>query len=560
MNSNTLLAQLEKLRNLHDQKSVDEKLLLLLSLHKRRFSDAIGIHRFHDILTFLRAYPNNKDILKQVELCLGEFSTRSDLRRHRNELASSGIAGCPIDYRFFYPMAVWLAKYWGEYLHIDWPEIDEQEKLMGIIPLLTTFSENSQFDDFDFTPKEWLQRLKGEHETDASFLIKRISSLYKNRIERESLHDKLDIPFRLLAGKTTPSITNSKYLTKPVTFVKKEIKAKRPNLRSIVKQHPVQIRTVSNSEGKILVDLARTAMITHERDLDAISHGAGNDVRLVDCGDGLQFVCIGTLPERRYLIPGVYGFLNLKNGIPIGYFQVSVLFDMAEISFNTFTSFRGSDAAHNYAKALAMTNRLFGTRTFVLDNYQLGYDNKEGLLSGVWWFYYKLGFRSRNKVIKQLISKELSIMKRKPGHRSSLATLNRLAEDYMFFELDPNQRNENLFPLSWNIAPGLSTYLAERFGADREKGLKTCAQEAALRLGLKKLPLLSPDERYAWNGWAPLVMNLSGLERWSLHNRRSLVKIIRAKGGRRESDYITMLADHKPLQRAIVKYAKQVDL
>ena len=237
-----------------------------------------------------------------------------------------------------------------------------------------------------------------------------------------------------------------------------------------------------------------------------------------------------------------------------------MLFDMAEISFNTFTSFRGSDAAHNYAKALAMTNRLFGTRTFVLDNYQLGYDNKEGLLSGVWWFYYKLGFRSRNKVIKQLISKELSIMKRKPGHRSSIATLNRLAEDYMFFELDPNQRNENLFPLSWNIAPGLSTYLAERFGADREKGLKTCAREAAQRLGLKKLPLLSPDERYAWNGWAPLILNLSGLERWSLHNRRNLVKIIKAKGGRRESDYISMLADHKPLQRAIVKYAKQVDL
>jgi hypothetical protein len=71
---------------------------------------------------------------------------------------------------------------------------------------------------------------------------------------------------------------------------------------------------------------------------------------------------------------------------------------MAEILFNTFNSFRGSDAAHNYAKALAMTHRMFGTRTFVLDNYQLGYENKEGLLSGVCWFCCKLGFRTKKAV------------------------------------------------------------------------------------------------------------------------------------------------------------------
>ena len=174
---------------------------------------------------------------------------------------------------------------------------------------------------------------------------------------------------------------------------------------------------------------------------------------------------------------------------------------MAEISFNTFTSFRGSDAALNYARALAMTQRLFGIKTFVLDQYQLGYANKEGLESGVWWFYYKLGYRPRDKTVQKLVKKELAVMKRVPGHRSSLTTLSRLAEEYMFFELYPGKTNEDLFPLSWNIAPGLSAYLAKRFGADREKGLKICAIEAARRLGLNKIPQLSPQEKRAWNGW-----------------------------------------------------------
>jgi hypothetical protein len=560
MNPEILLTQLEKLRNLRDQQSSDEKLLLLLALQKRRFKEAEQVHRFHDILTFLRAYPDNRDILQQVEICLEEFSSRSDLRKHKNELASSGIAGTPIDYRFFYPMAVWLTKHWGQDLHIDWQEFEDPEKLMAIIPLLTSPAESSQFDDFEFSAKEWLQRLKGEGETDATFLIKRIAILYKNSFEREALHDKLNIPFRLSAGPDTPSITYSKYLKGPVSFVSNKQKPKRPNLRQLIKNHPVHVHKLSETEAEKFIDLARSAMITHERDLDAFSHGANNDVHLIDCGDGLQFACIGTVPERRYLVPGVYGFLNLKNGVPIGYFQVSVLFEMAEVFFNTFSSFRGADAANNYARALAMTHQLFGIKTYVLDPYQLGYGNKEGLLSGVWWFYYKLGYRPRNKEIQQLVRKELALMKRKPGHRSSIETLSQLAKDNMFFEVDALQRNEDLFPLSWNIAPGISAYLAGRFGAEREKGIRICAREAATKLGLRKPPALSPDERQAWDRWAPLILNLQGLERWSQKNRRKLIKIIKAKGGRRESDYIKLIAEHKPLQRAIVKFAEQVEL
>ncbi len=560
MTAEKQLAQLEKLRNRHDEQSKNEKLLLLTSLQNRRFTGAEQIERFHDLLCFFRAYPDNAEILSRVDQCLDTFSSRSDLHRYRNELASSGIAGTPIDYRFFYPMAVWLTKHWGEYLHIDWPEIDDPEKLMAIIPLLTSYGESAQFDDFEFSAREWLQRLKGQDETDAGFLIKRINTLYRNAFEREALHDNLNLAFRLMPGPDTPSMTHARVLGQAVSFVKNTKRAKRPNLRRVIKQLDIQIRKTGESEGEKLIDLARTAMVTHERDIDAFSQGDSRDVRMVDCGDGLQFICIGTLPERRYSLPGLYGFLNLKNGVPIGYFQISVLFEMAEISFNTFSSFRGSDAALIYARALAMTHRIFGVRTFVLDSYQLGYGNKEGLLSGVWWFYYKLGFRPRNRAIQQLVREQLGMMKRQPGHRSTLETLNRLAEDYMYFELDPKQKNDNLFPPSWNIAPAISAYLAQRFGADREKGLRRCAREAATKLGLKKPPVLSPDERRAWDAWAPLILNLTGIENWSRQNRHKLLKIVKAKAGRRESDYIRLAAQHKPLQRAIMKFAEQVEL
>ena len=560
MKATHLLKQLESLRNRNDADSVATKHSLLLTLNKRRFTTSTEVERFHDVLLFMRAYPNNRELLGLVDSILAGFSDRSDLKRFSQELASSGIAGCPIDYRFFYPMAQWLANNCGQCLQLDWPEMEDREKLMEIIPILTTYAEASQFDDFEFDARTWLQRLKGSNETEATFLLKRIANLYRNSHEREALHDNLDLPYRLEAGKDTPSMTQARYLDKPIKFVTRDIEKKRPDLRQVINTLPVKIKILSQKEGNKLVSLARTAMITHERDIDAFSWGSSHDVRLVDCGNGLQFACIGTLPERRYLLPAVYGFLNLKNGVPIGYFQASVIFDMAEISFNTFMTFRGADAAQNYARALAMTQRLFGTRTFVLDNYQLGYGNKEGLLSGVWWFYYKLGFRPRNPAIKKLASRELKKMKQNPAHRSSLSTLENLAEDYMFLELEAGNKSENVFPLSWNIAPALSGYLAERFGGDREKGVKICALEAAQRLGLKKIPKLSTAERHAWDGWAPLILNLPGIQRWSPQNRRKLISIIKAKGGQRESDYVRKLSEHKLLQKALVKFAMESDI
>src|SRR5258708_11776048 len=60
-------------------------------------------------------------------------------------------------------------------------------------------------------------------------------------------------------------------------------------------------------------------MVTRSRDLDVFSYADRNDVSLVDCGQGLQFVAFGAIPERRLLLEAVYGFLTLKNGVPIGY-------------------------------------------------------------------------------------------------------------------------------------------------------------------------------------------------------------------------------------------------
>src|SRR5439155_9308084 len=131
------------------------------------------------------------------------------------------------------------------------------------------------------------------------------------------------------------------------------------------------------------------SMVTRSRDLDVFSWADERDVRLVDCGGGLQFACIGAVPERRLLLESVYGFLTLKNGVPIGYVLASALFGSSEVAYNVFETWRGAESAHVYGRVLAMLHTLFGSTTFGIDPYQMGHKNEEGQESGAWWFYYK---------------------------------------------------------------------------------------------------------------------------------------------------------------------------
>ena len=75
-----------------------------------------------------------------------------------------------------------------------------------------------------------------------------------------------------------------------------------------------------------------------------------------------------------------------------------------------------------------------------------------------------------------------------------------------------------------------------------------CARARSLRR-------FSPGERLAWDRWGPLIMILPGLNRWPRPDKRALVQVVRAKGRRRESDYLLRFDQHRRLRRAIRQLA-----
>jgi hypothetical protein len=254
----------------------------------------------------------------------------------------------------------------------------------------------------------------------------------------------------------------------------------------------------------------------------------------------------------------VYGFLTLKNGVPIGYVLTSALYRSAELAFNVFDTFRGAEAGPVYGKVVGMARALFGADTLTIPPYQLGDGNDEAIESGAWWFYQKLGFRPHARAARTLMQRELARMQRTSGYRSTPAVLRKLARANLYCSLG-RERHDVLGELPFASAGlAVTQHIAKRFAGDRVRAAGASDDTARRLLGVRTFSGWTDDERHAWARWAPLVTLLPGLTRWPVQERQALAAVIRAKGGQREDEFVRAFDAHPKLGAALADLMRGV--
>ena len=556
MTAREALGVLEAARTERGPSAAARRLAALDVAARARLATAREVERLHEALCFLRAYPDDAAVLARTEVLLARFARRPDLARHRASLEDSGIAGTKTRFPFFAGTARWLAARWGRHLRVDWRRFEKAAALERLLPLVSLWAETPALDELDLGTRGWVKRLKGPQETDAAFLVRRLSRLGHGTFEQEAAWEGLELPLVLEPGSGTPARTNACIRTSPVVFQTTPLDRGRPDVRRELARPPLSVTAVSRPDAERYLDLAKEAMVARARDLDAFQWGDPADVRLVTYPDGLAFAAIGVVPERRLLLESVYGFLTLKNGVPIGYVLTSALFGSSEIAYNVFESFRGGESGLVYGKVLSMSRALFGSDAFTIFPYQLGgYGNPEALQSGAWWFYRKLGFAPRAPRAVALMHEEERRMTADPKHRTSLPDLKVLASENLYW-FGGKLRSEAIGLVDLpNVGLRVVDAVAARFGSDRERAEAVLTAEAARLLGART-GAWSPAERLAFRRWAPLVSILPGVKAWSAAEKRALATVIRAKGGRRESDFVRLFDAHRKLRKAVAALAK----
>ncbi|HET6972818.1 MAG TPA: hypothetical protein VFH96_02275, partial [Pyrinomonadaceae bacterium] len=180
-----------------------------------------------------------------------------------------------------------------------------------------------------------------------------------------------------------------------------------------------------------------------------------------------------------------------KNSVPIGYFEGISLFERMESGFNLYYTFRDGETAWLYARTLNVFHHALGVRAFSLDPYQIGHENEEGIESGAFWFYRKLGFRPTSKDVLRIALKEEEKIKTREGYRTSPATLRKLAQSPMIFELDRERVGDwDRFQIRH-----VGFKAQRRLSAEKEQALAQIAKAKASREEATYLRTIQRDEK-----------------------------------------------------------------
>ena len=141
------------------------------------------------------------------------------------------------------------------------------------------------------------------------------------------------------------------------------------------------------------IDAARAMLASLGRETDAIALAYPDGVEWHDVGRGIAVALYAMLPGRRDALDSHIGMMLFKNGLPVGYGGGWPFAGSCRIGVNIFEPFRGGESALLFGQVLHVYRKRFGINRFVVEPSQFGAGNLEGLRSGAFWFYYRLGFR-----------------------------------------------------------------------------------------------------------------------------------------------------------------------
>lgn len=548
-NTTHLIDQLDELKNQFAPDAARGILRLLETLARKSFNDTDALLRFHEILLFLRAYPQNRTIVRITEKELRGFSNRvSALQEQEIDLSPlqhpevSGIAGTSVIDTFSFYIVRWLQRRHSSQVAIDWEWFEDENRLAQTWPRFMPVLEEDAFVEANVPYREWLRAARNGR-TELAWLVERLNQFPRSDDERAELYDSQKIYVRwtprYAATRTCMRLARRTFFYHHGPLIQR----RDIDLHKELAQPAPPLRKLSMTQGEAALDMAREASTVRYRELYGFTHGDPKHVYRTELGRGVELFVMGLPAEKRLPLRACHAAMIFKNGVPVGYFEGISLCERMESGFNLYYQFREGETAWLYAKILNVMHHFTGVTAFWLDPYQVGFENEEGIASGAFWFYRKLGFRPTQEGALQLALKEEQKMATRKGYRTPATTLRKLAKSPMIFQLHNQQsRDWDTFQVR-NIGLKVQREMARRFDGDALRMRRAVEKLLAQTLGAS---VTSSD--------LTLVLSLiPDLKRWAADEKEAALRIMNAKNGPEEMRYLRLMQKHFKLRKALIK-------
>lgn len=554
------LDQLDELKRGFDQQSRARALRVLAQLDRRRFRDPHALIRFHEILLFMRAYSQGARNLRQVEKILSSFIERvraldesgADLSPF-DDVEVSGIAGTAVEDTFSYSITRWLVRRHASRLSIDWEWHEDEYRLAAVWSRFLPLLEEDALVEANVPYLDWLHAAKRGSSGDLSWLIERFERLSLSPKERAELYESLKLYVRWQLGNSRATRTLMKRRVRKIFYhTGPLLRRSDVSLAREFVEPPIKLERLSRKAGEAVLDLARETSTVRYRELYGFTHGDSSRVLRACIGRGAEVFIMGVPPECRLPLRAYHAGLVFKNGVPVCYVEGLTLFERMEIGFNVYYTFREGESAWIYARLLKIFRQLLNVTAFSIDPYQLGYENEEGIESGAFWFYRKLGFRpTLPKTAKIMEAEERKIAARK-SYRTPARVLRELAEGHMILEVPPARESRwDSFRIR-NLGLAVQRRMAKSFDGDALKIRRASVEEVSRALSVRTKDWKGA-ERSAFEDLALVLALIPDLSHWTKDEKRDVVRVVRAKAGADEARYIRLLQRHARLRDEIIK-------
>lgn len=532
----------------------ERKIEMLDRLSSGRIVKASPLLDYHESLCYLRAFPDNESVLRRTESELKRFVGRVDNlpKSERVLLDETGIVGTKLNHPYGYFMTRWVIKKFPGAIDLNWDSYSElkDDHMLDFMPVLLTHNENDAVDDPNMPTTDIIEADIAKRSVNRlEWFMKLFERLAANDQVKRLLFDKMELPQTITVADQRFARTHAKMAAREIFYQREPQRKEYPDLRNLAREPELSPRLLSRKEAKVIVDTHKMAMIMRHRELWPLTFSNLNEVYATPIGRGMTIYIMGMDPKWRLPLESNYAALLVRNGVPIGYGIGAMVFDRIEIAINIFETFRGSDAGFIFGKFALLFYQLFGCEYLMIRRYQVGYENPEGLESGAYWFYYRLGFRSIDKKARKLAETEAAKIARSRRYRTPVSILEKLAQSDLCLDLSGKGSNRDVSV--GKIALAQTRMISSRFQGDRDRAEREAPKLAMNLLRVQSTAGWTSDEKLCFNRLALFALTIPDLEKWPSKDKRTLSQIMRAKGSVLEQDYVRKLRNHKRLIRAV---------
>ena len=268
----------------------------------------------------------------------------------------------------------------------------------------------------------------------------------------------------------------------------------------------------------------RISLALNYRETDPVTFADADELEMFDMGRGLRIALVGMQKQKRLSVESYIGYMAFRNGVPIAYGGGWIWEKRCRIGISIYPDFRKGESAWLFVQVLRLYYQYFNARHFIIRPNQFGLGNRDGLRSGAFWFYYKLGFRPVDAGLRKLALQEWKMIGSDKNYRSSLKTLNQFTEGPL--EWKPDNAYVPVADAE-TVSRKISDMINTDFGGSRIKALRSIKASLSKRYNLPYL-----------ENWGLLINLISNFQRCDQKDKKRLIELIRLKQTGRERDYI----------------------